>query len=109
MNLKENPGQIILLVGIVLGNLEWLLLIIYNAASEWYSDSAKSLCTFLIILPILYYPLSYLFYVAQHDWKPKEGETDSQNRYQLKHMLKMTWLYFLLMFFRILPSVDLLH
>lgn len=64
MNLKENPGQIILLLGIVLGNLEWLLLIIYCGVVEWESSSLKSLCVFLIILPLLIYPITFAFYIS---------------------------------------------
>jgi hypothetical protein len=51
MNLKItcSPGLVILITGFVLGNLEWILTLIYLTTSKWESDATKTACAIFLI------------------------------------------------------------
>jgi hypothetical protein len=51
MNLKSvpNKGMIILLTGVVLGNLEWILTLAYLLTSKWESDATKTACAIFLV------------------------------------------------------------
>lgn len=66
MNLKDNPGQIMLWFCVGLGNLEWLLTVVYCGASPWHTPMAKTACVFFILTQPLVYIALYSLYIVQH-------------------------------------------
>lgn len=51
MNLKIacSRGLIILIAGVILGNAEWILTLVYLFTSKWESDATKTACAIFLL------------------------------------------------------------
>ena len=99
MNLNfKSPGQIILIASVVLGNLEWLLTIIYAGSTNWNSSYARAACIFFIIAQPLFYLMIYSLYFLQH--------RQCQDRLERYKLLKYGPIYALLQQAKLLNAFD---
>lgn len=58
--------MIILIIGVTLGNLEWLLTLIYLGSTQWGSDICKTACVIFLIAQPVFYWFMYSLYIIQH-------------------------------------------
>ena len=61
-----NAGQIILYAGVVLGNAEWVLTLIYLASNKWESDVTRTACVIFLLAQPIFYWFMYTLYILNH-------------------------------------------
>lgn len=66
MTSKCTPGQVFLIIGVVLGNLEYLMYIIWAMTAEFPSDNASKIAWIFIITQPLWSMFIYILYIGQH-------------------------------------------
>ena len=101
MNLKStfaNKGIIILLTGVVLGNAEWILTLVYLGTSKWESDATRTACGIFLVAQPAFYWFMYTLYILNHP-----DIRDGSERFK---KLALGPLYALLQQLKVLSAID---
>ena len=101
MAIKCTPGQVFLTVGIVLGNLEYLLYIVWGLSAEFQSPTAEKACWIFIITQPLWSMFVYILYMGQ--------ATDIREGGERCKKIGVGPLFALAMQSKLLASVDSIH
>ena len=63
---KCTPGKIFLWTGIIFGNLEWLIYIIWAMTADFDTSTGSKVCWIFIITQPLWAMFIYILYIGQH-------------------------------------------
>ena len=98
---KCTPGKVFLTLGIVIGNLEYLVYIIWALGADFTSGTGSKACWIFIITQPLWYLFIYVLYMGQHSDIRTGGERCKK--------IAVSPLFMLAMQFKLLSSLDNIH
>lgn len=55
-----------MLLGVLLGNAEWIMCVLYLMTSEWASDATKTACLIFVLAQPVFYWFMYTLYIINH-------------------------------------------
>lgn len=100
MNLKSccSKGAITLILGVLLGNAEWILCLVYLMTSEFASPATKTACMIFVLAQPVFYWFMYTLYIINHP--------DCRDHAERFKKLALGPLYAILQQTKLLSAVD---